>query len=175
LENPGALPYRHNVGIALFNTQGKVLIAHRIGDDGPEIIMPGFAWQMPQGGIDADEDGEVAARRELWEETNVTSAEFLGRTSDWMRYDFPDYEGPPHRLSAFRGQQQIWYAMRFLGQDGEIDVSGAKSGTTPEFDAWKWESLDAAVDLVVPFKRDIYASVAGAFSRFSRATTRTCQ
>ncbi|MDF2810619.1 MAG: hydrolase [Microvirga sp.] len=163
-----ALPYRHNVGIALFNAEGRVLIARRIGDDGPEIIRPGHAWQMPQGGIDPDEDPEAAARRELWEETNVTTARVLGCTNAWMHYDFPPYAGPPHRLCAFQGQQQIWYAMRFLGDDSEIDVTRTHNGAEPEFDAWRWEHLDAVSDLVVPFKRDIYRSVAAAFRRFAQ-------
>ena len=161
------LPYRHNVGIALFNAEGRVLLAHRIGDDGPEIILPGRAWQMPQGGIDPDEDPEAAARRELWEETNVRSARVMGCTTAWVHYDFPAYSGPPHRLSAFRGQQQIWYAMRFLGDDSEIDVTRSHNDAAPEFDAWRWENLDAAIDLVVPFKQNIYRAVVAAFRRFA--------
>ena len=94
-----SLPYRPNVGIALFNAQGRVF-AGRSRSAGPEIVQPGFDWQMPQGGIDADEDIVAAARRELAEETGVTSAEFLAATPDWWAYDFPAYAGPPHRLSA---------------------------------------------------------------------------
>ena len=74
----GDKPYRPNVGIALFNAAGLVLIAHRMKDDGPEIILPGHEWQMPQGGIDPGEEPEPAARRELYEETGVTSVEYLG-------------------------------------------------------------------------------------------------
>ena len=166
--DPAALPYRSNVGIALFNARGQVLIARRLGDDGPETILPGLEWQMPQGGIDPDEDQEAAARRELWEETGVTNVQVLGRTDGWLRYDFPPYDGPPHKLSAFRGQQQIWFAMRFLGQDGDIDVTRGHNGAEPEFSSWRWEGLKAAVDLVVPFRREVYRAVAGAFERFTR-------
>jgi putative (di)nucleoside polyphosphate hydrolase len=74
------LPYRLNVGIALFNAQGRMLIARRLRDDGPEIILPGLEWQMPQGGIDPDEDPRVAAFRELLEETGIRSAAYLGET-----------------------------------------------------------------------------------------------
>src|ERR1700744_4910156 len=88
-------PYRPNVGIALFDAAGRVLIARRFKDDGPEVIYPGLEWQMPQGGIDADEDPRDAVMRELWEETGVTDAAYLGET-DWMTYDFPPYIGPPH-------------------------------------------------------------------------------
>jgi putative (di)nucleoside polyphosphate hydrolase len=106
-------PYRPNVGIALFNSSGRVLIGRRFRDDGPEIILPGLEWQMPQGGIDANENPRDAVMRELWEETGAVSAEHLGET-DWMSYEFPPYDGPPdHRLAKFRGQRQKWFALRF--------------------------------------------------------------
>jgi putative (di)nucleoside polyphosphate hydrolase len=76
-------PYRPNVGIALFNGEGRVLIGHRFRDDGPEIILPGREWQMPQGGVDANEDFRDAAFRELWEETGVRTADYLGET-EWL-------------------------------------------------------------------------------------------
>lgn len=159
--------YRPNVGIALFNRDGRVLIARRIKDDGPEIILPDCEWQMPQGGVDPDEDLEAAARRELWEETGVTSAEVLGSLSAPVRYDFPPYSGPPHRLAAFRGQEQRWYAMRFTGEESEIDLAVAGHEVEPEFDAWRWERLDRVTELVVPYKRHIYAQVAREFARLA--------
>ncbi len=86
-------PYRPNVGIALFNASGQVLIGRRFRDDGPEIILPGFEWQMPQGGIDAGENPRDAVMRELWEETGAVSAEYLGETG-WMTYEFPSRQIP---------------------------------------------------------------------------------
>src|SRR5512138_735989 len=83
-------PYRPNVGIALFNASGAVLIGRRFRDDGPEIILPGLEWQMPQGGVDAGENPRDAVMRELWEETGAVSAEYLGET-DWIKYEFPPY------------------------------------------------------------------------------------
>src|SRR3954467_1586291 len=98
-------PYRPNVGIALFNADGRVLIGRRFKDDGPEIILPGREWQMPQGGIDAEEDPRTAVMRELWEETGVTRAEYLGETG-WLTYDFIPHDDPTHRFARFRGQRQ---------------------------------------------------------------------
>lgn len=160
---PVADPYRPNVGVALFDARGLVLIARRIGDDGPEIVTPGHEWQMPQGGIDAGETPEQAARRELAEETGVTRALPLGSHPDWLTYDFPPYDGPAHRLSRFRGQRQRWFAFRFEGRDEEIDVTRTPPGVEPEFCEWRWERFSAAVDLVVPFKRAIYATLARSF------------
>ena len=161
-------PYRPNVGVALFNAHGRVLIARRYRDDGPEIVLPGLEWQMPQGGIDADEDPRTAVMRELWEETGVTHAHYLGET-DWMTYDFPPYAGPPHRLARFAGQRQKWFALRFTGDDREIDPLATRNGQPPEFDQWRWERLDRVADLVVPFRREVYARVASEFAIFARA------
>jgi putative (di)nucleoside polyphosphate hydrolase len=163
------LPYRPNVGIALFNTAGRVLIARRFKDDGPEIILPGFEWQMPQGGIDSNEDPRPAAQRELYEETGVTSVDYLGETPGWLAYEFPSYDGPPHRLAKFRGQRQKWFAFRFLGHEREIVVADTRNDQEPEFDAWRWEPLANVPALVVPFRRDVYAAVAKEFARFAQA------
>ena len=160
-------PYRPNVGIALFAPDGRVLIARRIKDDGPEVIFPGHEWQMPQGGIDAREDPEAAARRELWEETGVTSVATLGHLDEWLTYEFPPYDGPPHKLAAFRGQRQLWFAMRFLGDDAEIDLNRGCGDEEPEFDAWRWERLGTVPALVVPFKQAIYRRVADEFRAFA--------
>ena len=162
-------PYRPNVGIALFNAAGLVLIGRRFRDDGPEIILPGLEWQMPQGGIDEGEDLRKAAMRELWEETGVSNADYLAE-SDWLTYEFPEYLGPPsHRLAKFRGQRQKWFALRFTGDDSEIDVDNPEGAPEPEFAAWRWEPMQNVPDLVVPFKRAVYERVVQEFRYLASA------
>src|SRR6202041_2161099 len=97
-------PYRPNGGIAVFNAAGHVLIGRRFRDDGPEIVLPGLEWQMPQGGIDADENRREAVMHELWEATGAANAQYPDET-DWLTYEFPHLAGPATpRLAKFRGE-----------------------------------------------------------------------
>jgi putative (di)nucleoside polyphosphate hydrolase len=161
------LPYRFNVGIALFNAQGRVFLGKSI-PDGPEYVLPGLEWQMPQGGIDPAEEIISAARRELAEETGITEAEFLAVTDEWWAYDFPlPYQPTGHRLEAFRGQQQRWAAFRFTGAEGSIDLTAMGADFSPEFSEWRWATLEEAVAGVMPYKRANYAKVAEAFAQFA--------
>jgi len=166
-------PYRRNVGVALFDRRGRVLICRRIGDDGPEVIAPGHEWQLPQGGVDPGEDIEAAARRELFEETGVGSAVALGRMDGEVTYDWPPYHGPPHRLGRWRGQSQTWLAFRFEGAESEIDLTGAAAGESVEFDAWRWERLERIADLVVPCKRHVYERIVVALAAFAAPAHRS--
>jgi len=120
---------------------------------------------MPQGGIDAQENPRQAVMRELWEETGVVSASYLGETG-WLMYDFPPFNGA-HRLANFRGQRQKWFALRFTGSEDEIDPLTPRGGQPAEFDAWRWERLDRVADLVVPFRREVYRSVAQQFAPYA--------
>lgn len=160
------LPYRPNVGIALFNEAGLVFAGMAL-NEGPEEVEQGFEWQMPQGGIDPNENLEVAARRELFEETGIEEVSFLAATEPWWDYDFPLYSGPPHALSGFRGQTQRWVALRFEGDERRINVTEPLSGLRPEFSAWAWTRLGALPDLVMPHKQATYRKVAQAFARFA--------
>ncbi len=150
--------YRPNVGVVLFNRDGRVWLGHRVGGRGARN------WQFPQGGIDPGEDLETAARRELREETGVTSAELLGRVEEWITYDFPPAVMRRGDVRGFKGQRQAWLAMRFTGEDGEIDLAAVPP---IEFDRWRWASLEEAERLVVPFKRATYARVIEVFRPFA--------
>ena len=161
------LPYRPNVGIALFNAAGLVFAGASLGD-GPETVTPGHEWQMPQGGIDPGEDLIAAARRELMEETSILDAEVLAATDTWWDYDFPPYDGPWHHLCAYRGQTQKWVAFRFIGDEAAINVLDPVGGVRPEFFDWGWRPLAALPSLVMPHKRQTYERVAQAFARFAR-------
>lgn len=161
------MPYRDCVGVAVFNRDGNVFIGRRKPDpwteDRSEIIAP---WQMPQGGIDKGEEPYPAALRELFEETSIRSVELLAEAPDWIYYDLPDSALGIALKGKYRGQRQRWFALRFVGEESEIDVEHPGDGSMPaEFDAWRWEALDKLPDLIVPFKRDAYLEVVRAFSR----------
>ena len=156
------LPYRPCVGVMLLNAQGHVFVGRRADRAGaPEGV--GTWWQMPQGGIDEGEDPEAGARRELQEETGVRNARFIARTRNWYTYDLPSELLGVAWGGRYRGQKQMWFAARFEGEDGEIDI-GPRAGHEQEFDAWRWVKMAELPGLVVPFKREVYTSVIGEFS-----------
>ena len=161
-----SLPYRLCVATAVFNRDGRVFIGRRI--DGPEHVDEAHAWQMPQGGIDPDEDPWPAALRELYEETNIRSVEKLREIREWLSYDIPREIVGQAWKGKYRGQRQKWYALRFTGDDGEIDIAHPAGGHKPEFVEWRWERLSKIVELVVPFKRQVYARVVRDFEKFAR-------
>jgi len=159
------MPYRPCVGAALFRQDGLVFIGRRKPAKGPEYDAEALDWQMPQGGIDGDEPAETAARRELYEETNVRSVTLIGESPVWFHYDLPDAALGRALQGRFRGQTQKWFAYRFDGKDSEIDVLTPAGGAHGhEFVEWRWERLDRLPALIVPFKRGVYEQIAGAFA-----------
>jgi len=150
--------YRRGVGILLFNSAGLVFVAKRKDTAG----KPGGeeAWQMPQGGIDQGEDPRKAALRELEEEIGTANAEIVGETRNWLLYDLPiDLIGKVWG-GKYRGQAQKWFAARFLGADAEIDLAKHHE---PEFSEWKWAPLESLPNLIIGFKREVYAQLVAEF------------
>ena len=161
------LPYRPCVGVTVLNSAGLVFVGRR--SSGPEHINATHVWQMPQGGIDPGEDPWSAALRELYEETSIRSVERLGEVPDWLSYDIPPDSVGAAWGGKFRGQTQKWFALRFTGDDNEINVQSPGGGVhTAEFLAWKWEPIANLPDLVVPFKRLVYEWVVKEFAKFAR-------
>jgi putative (di)nucleoside polyphosphate hydrolase len=164
------LPYRRNVGAAVFNREGLVFLGRRVKRREGMEVVEGHEWQMPQGGVDDGESPLEAARRELFEETNIASVSLLGEAPDWLSYDLPPEALTGRWKGRYRGQTQKWFAFRFTGAPAEIDVDRpGGGGFEPEFEAWRWAPLDSLPALIVPFKRPVYEAVVAAFRRFATA------
>jgi len=153
------LPYRPAAGIMLVNEHKKVFVGQRI-DSTLE------AWQMPQGGLDEGEDVEAGALRELEEETGIAASlvEILARSRQELLYDLPEDLVGKLWKGRYRGQRQIWFLMRFLGRDADINLETSH----PEFRAWKWAEPNDLPDMIVPFKRMLYQNVLGEFAHLIR-------
>lgn len=151
--------YRPNVGIMVLNTAGDVFMAHRT-DSRKQ------AWQMPQGGIDKSEDEYAAALRELYEETNISSVTLIAESTKWYTYDFPaGVHFISEKKKAFAGQTQKWFLFQFTGNENEINLDKPD----PEFNQWKWMPAEKIVEMIVPFKRDVYRQVLDEFMPFIEA------
>lgn len=159
------LPYRPCVGVMVINRAGLIWTGQRADMPG-EAEGPGSWWQMPQGGIDADEEPRKAALREVWEETAMRSLEVLGETQGWLNYDLPPELIGIAWGGRYRGQRQKWFAMRFTGDETEIDI-GPREGHQIEFRAWRWSPLDQLAGSIVPFKRNVYQQVIAELGRFA--------
>jgi len=152
--------YRPNVGVCLLNSMKEVFVASRLN-------LPG-AWQMPQGGVNEDEEPKAAAIRELQEETAVTSADVLAEVPHWLTYDFP----PPvkakiNRLwgGEWKGQAQKWFLLKFRGDESEINLAG--DGTdAAEFSEWRWMSPQEVIENAVDYKRPVYEQVFKSFAPY---------
>ena len=150
--------YRPGVGIMLVNRDGLVFVGRRIN-------MPAelAAWQMPQGGVDPGETPREAALRELREEVGTDKAEILGETQGWLHYDLPTEIAGKSWGGRYRGQRQKWFAMRFTGEDSDIDPAATEH---PEFDAWEWVAVERLPELIVPFKRPLYVAALEELRRY---------
>lgn len=148
--NNSELGYRPCVGVMLVNMDGKVFVGQRI-DSKVE------AWQMPQGGIDDGEEERAAALRELGEETGIAHehVEIIAKARDEHFYDLPTELIGKLWGGKFRGQRQIWFLARFLGDDRDINIGTDE----PEFSEWKWISPESLPDVIVPFKRKLYRDI----------------
>jgi putative (di)nucleoside polyphosphate hydrolase len=140
--------YRRGVGMMLLNAENKIFVGQR--RDSKEA-----AWQMPQGGISPHEEADQAMLRELEEEIGTRNVEILVKSKSWYKYDLPLEIASRLWGGKYKGQQQIWYALRFRGEDTDINIHTYH----PEFRSWKWIDKSELLDLIVPFKRKLYEQV----------------
>ena len=171
--DPSLDAYRACVGIMIINREGMVWMGLRADAPG-DAEGPGDWWQMPQGGIDAGEEPETAALRELFEETGIkrTSAKIIGRTDGWLTYELPKEIQSQAWGGRYIGQKQVWYAVRFTGDDAEINIDPPPGQDhKKEFETWNWTPVDQVVERVVAFKRDVYVQVIAQLSRFAKPAT----
>lgn len=152
------LPYRPCAGIMLKNAQGLIFVGQRLDGSG----VSSEAWQMPQGGVDDGEDPETAALRELGEETGIAPhhVDIIARSAGEHLYDLPTELLGRIWKGQYRGQRQIWFLMNFLGRDEDVNIATAHQ----EFRDWRWAHVDELVDLIVPFKRELYSNVVKEFA-----------
>ena len=146
--NNTSLPLRSGVGIVVLNKDNKIFVAQRIDN------QKNF-WQMPQGGVDKGEDYLTAAYRELEEETSIKNVDLIKELDGLISYELPKNLLGVIWKGKYRGQEQKWFVMRFLGQDSEINIKTKN----PEFREWKWIDLEKITDLVVDFKLHVYEDV----------------
>ncbi|KTR06843.1 RNA pyrophosphohydrolase [Aureimonas ureilytica] len=153
----------------VLNRENKIFLGRRIAEPQGEMDGASKLWQMPQGGIDEDENPRLAAERELFEETGIRSVSLLAQTADWLTYELPPELVGIALKGKFRGQKQMWFAFRFLGEDSEVQINPPPGGHSAEFDEWGWKTMDEALDLVVPFKRGVYEAMIAEFRHLESA------
>jgi putative (di)nucleoside polyphosphate hydrolase len=148
MKNHNELPLRLGVGIVLLNQKNEIFVGKRIDN-------PKNSWQMPQGGVDQNEDFLQAAKRELVEETGIKSIRLIKELDGWFKYDLPEYLLGKLWKGKYKGQKQKWFVMKFLGKSNEINVKTKN----PEFLDWKWINFSKLPEVAVHFKVDIYKKI----------------
>ena len=149
------IPLRLGVGIALLNDSNEVFVGKRI--DNPEDF-----WQMPQGGVDKNENFLDAAKRELEEETGIKNVKLIKEIEGWIIYDLPKNLLGKIWKGKYRGQKQKWFIMKFLGSNNEININTKE----PEFLDWKWIKPSKLPEVVINFKINIYKKISKKLSAF---------
>jgi|TARA_B100001093_G_scaffold365910_1_gene350709 putative (di)nucleoside polyphosphate hydrolase len=142
------LPLRIGVGAIVLNSKNKVFVGKRIDN-------PIDKWQMPQGGVNKNENYLIAMKRELLEETSIKSIKVLEEFDEWLEYELPNRLLGIIWKGKFRGQKQKWFVTRFIGNDNEINVNTKD----PEFLEWKWIEIDELENVVVDFKKGVYEKI----------------
>lgn len=139
---------RIGVGIIVLNNDNRVFVGKRIDN-------PGNNWQMPQGGVDKGEDFIAAMKRELHEETSINNIKILKEIEQIYEYELPENLIGIIWKGKYRGQRQKWFITKFLGTDDEININTKK----PEFISWKWIERKKLPEIIVSFKKDLYAKL----------------
>ena len=142
------LPLRIGVGVIVLNDENKVFVGKRKDN-------PVDKWQMPQGGVDKNENFLNAMKRELYEETSIKSIKVLKELDGLFEYELPQNLLGIIWKGRFRGQKQKWFIARFIGKNNEINVKTKK----PEFIEWKWIKMDELPKVIVDFKKDVYEKI----------------
>ena len=149
------LPMRCGVGIIILNKQNKVFVAKRRDN-------PIDKWQMPQGGLDANEDYISAMKRELYEETSIKSIKVLKQLEGFFEYELPNNLIGIIWKGIYRGQKQNWFITKFIGEEKEINLKTQN----PEFIEWKWVTPEELPNVIVDFKKNMYLKLLDNIKKF---------
>ena len=139
------LPLRVGVGAIVLNNENKIFVGKRKDN-------PVDKWQMPQGGVDKNENLVTAMKRELYEETSIKNIKILKELDEWFEYELPKNLLGIIWKGRFRGQKQKWFIVKFVGKENEINLKTKH----PEFIEWKWIKMDELPKVIVDFKKNVY-------------------